>query len=55
MKDEVGNVKCGVGYCAVDDRGLVRCSKKPGGEASIDSLGQSAMPRRVPTRYQAAL
>ena len=37
MKDNVGNVKCGVGYCAMDDQGLWRCSKKPGGGASIDS------------------
>jgi hypothetical protein len=34
-----GDVKCGVGYCAIDDEGQIHCSRTRGGSAATDSYG----------------
>jgi len=33
-------VRCGIGNCATDDLGQVKCSTKPGGGATSDSNGK---------------
>jgi len=40
VRDRYGNVKCGLGSCATDDMGQVKCSSQPGGGAIIDSNGK---------------
>ena len=40
MVDQYGYVKCGIGYCAKDDQGRLKCSKTVGGGAKIDSHGK---------------
>ncbi len=36
MRDQYGNVVCGVGYCAADDTGHMLCSTIPGGNVARD-------------------
>jgi len=40
IRDQYGDVKCGVGYCATDDLGQVMCSTQQGGGAARDSFGK---------------
>ena len=40
IRDEYGNVLCGVGYCAADDTGRLLCSPIPGGNVARDSYGK---------------
>jgi hypothetical protein len=40
IRDRYGNVKCGVGNCATDELGQIKCSTTPGGGAAIDSYGK---------------
>jgi len=40
MGDQFGDVKWGVGYCATDDLGQIKCSRNPGGGAATDSYGK---------------
>jgi hypothetical protein len=40
IRDSYGKVVCGIGYCAADEMGRVKCSTKPGGGALIDSNGR---------------
>jgi hypothetical protein len=37
LRDQYGNVLCGVGYCAADDTGRLLCSTRPGGNVTRDS------------------
>ena len=39
--DRWGETVCGIGWCAVDAAGKVKCSKVPGGAAILDQYGQS--------------
>jgi hypothetical protein len=36
IRDQHGNVLCGVGYCATDDTGRALCSTRPGGNVARD-------------------
>ena len=40
IRDEYGNVLCGVGYCAAEDTGRMLCSTRPGGNVARDSYGK---------------
>ncbi|HEY1435958.1 MAG TPA: hypothetical protein VGG82_00515 [Casimicrobiaceae bacterium] len=40
LRDQYGNVLCGVGYCAADDTGRMLCSTRPGGNVTRDSYGK---------------
>jgi hypothetical protein len=40
MREQYGKVVCGVGYCAADDVGRVKCSARPGGSALMDTNGK---------------
>ena len=40
MREQYGKVVCGIGYCAADEMGRVKCSTRPGGGALIDSNGK---------------
>ena len=40
MREQYGKVVCGIGYCAADDMGRVKCSTRPGGAALMDSNGK---------------
>jgi hypothetical protein len=40
IRDQYGNVLCGVGHCAADDKGRLLCSTRPGGNISRDSYGK---------------
>ena len=40
IRDEYGNVRCGVGYCTADDRGRLLCSTTLGGNVARDSYGK---------------
>ena len=54
-RDQYGSVVCGIGYCAVDDEGRVKCSSIPAGGATMDSHGKVEMCRRMPGRLAATL
>ena len=40
IRDQYGNVLCGVGYCAAEDTGRMLCSTKPAGNVTRDSYGK---------------
>ena len=40
IRDQYGNVLCGVGYCTADDTGRLLCSTIPGGNIARDSYGK---------------
>ena len=40
IRDEYGNVRCGVGYCTADDTGRLLCSTTLGGNITRDSYGK---------------
>jgi hypothetical protein len=40
IRDQYGNLLCGVGYCAADDTGRMLCSTIPGGNVGRDSYGK---------------
>ena len=40
MREQFGAVVCGIGYCAADDTGRIRCSTRPGGGAAMDAYGK---------------
>ena len=40
IRDQYGNVLCGVGYCAADDTGRLLCSTIPSGNVARDSYGK---------------
>jgi hypothetical protein len=40
MRDRYGDVKCGVGHCAIDDEGQIHCSRTRDGSAATDSYGK---------------
>ena len=40
VRIESGEVKCGIGYCATDKLGNLKCSTKAGGGAATDSYGK---------------
>ena len=40
IRDQYGNLLCGVGYCAADDSGRMLCSTRPGGNVARDSYGK---------------
>jgi hypothetical protein len=40
MREQYGRVVCGIGYCAADDTGRIKCSTRPGGMALMDINGR---------------
>lgn len=40
IRDQYGNVLCGVGYCAAEDTGRLLCSTRPYGNVTRDSYGK---------------
>ena len=40
LVDQMGNFVCGPGQCAVDSRGKVMCSSKPGGAVALNMRGE---------------
>ncbi len=48
IRDQYGNVLCGVGYCAADDTGRLLCSTIPGGNVTQGLVRQGHMRGGVP-------